>query len=491
MILTSITFALFLFLIFLLYWFVFEKNLGLQNLFLLVASYLFYGWWDWRFLFLLFFISACNYFIGLGLGEKRFNKFRKLLLISGLSINIGTLIFFKYFNFFIEGFINFLLIFGYKANSLSLSIILPLGISFYIFLSISYLIDVYQLKIPAVKNFFNVLLTFSFFPIIIAGPIHRPASLLPQIQRKRTFDYFIAVDGLKQILWGAFTKIVIADCCAVTVDTIFSDFTIYSSSTLILGILLFTVQIYADFSGYSNIAAGIGKLLGFNIMQNFAFPYFSLNFREFWRKWNISLTNWFRDYVFLPLAYSLTRKIKIKKFLFFKSDLLIYIICILVTWFLSGLWHGANYTFVAWGVIHGIFLIVNHVKEKPRRRLLKRIGIKSDNKFIILSNHTLTVVLIMFTWIFFRADSIGNALSYIVKIFSFSFFSVPQLIPKATIIFVIIFFILEWIGKNYEYALAGVTMKIPVVVRWIIYYCIILSLFYFSGSSQQFIYSQF
>jgi alginate O-acetyltransferase complex protein AlgI len=488
---TSIAFALFLFILFFLYWLAFDKKLYFQNIFLVFCSYLFYGWWDWRFLFLLFIISVFNYFIGIGLHEKNKKKFRKILFLVGLLINLSTLIFFKYFNFFIDGFVNIFSLLGYNIYSPTLNIILPLGISFYIFFSISYITDVYQFKINPVRNFFDVLLTFSFFPIISAGPIQRPANLLPQIQKKRIFNYNTATDSLRQILWGLFMKIVVADNCAASVNTIFADFTVYNGSTLIIGIFLFTVQIYADFAGYSNIAIGIGKLLGFNIMQNFAYPYFSKDIREFWRKWNISLTTWFRDYVFLPLAYSLTRKIKIKKILFIKSDLLIYIISISVTWFLSGLWHGANYTFIVWGGIHGFLLVINRLNEKPRRKFLKYIKINNKNVFLKTLDFLLTFILIMLSWIFFRSENIGFAVEYILKMFSNSVFSVPQIIPKTTIFCVIVFFFIEWLGRHNEYAFASFVLKFPVPVRWIFYYLIIFSIFFFSGSNQQFIYSQF
>ncbi|MCX6158543.1 MAG: hypothetical protein NTY74_11255 [Ignavibacteriae bacterium] len=295
---------------------------------------------------MLLFITVSNYLVGLGIQNKEDKKSKKLIFLTGLVINIGTLVIFKYFNFFLDGFVNLVSITGYKINPLSLNIILPLGISFYVFLSLSYIIDVYQERLSAEKNILDVLLALSFFPIILAGPIHRPIGLLPQIQKRRVFDYNQATDGLKQILWGVFMKIVIADSCALNVNTIFTNYLTQNGSTLFLGTFLFTIQIYADFAGYSNIAIGVGKLLGFNIMQNFNYPYFSKDIKEFWKRWNISLTTWLRDYIFLPIAYSLTRRLKAGKYVFIKTDILIYTISILVTWILSGLWHGANYTFL-------------------------------------------------------------------------------------------------------------------------------------------------
>ena len=432
---TSVTFALFLVLVFILYWFVFNRNLKAQNLFLLISSYIFYGWWDWRFLLLLFFISGSNYLIAIQIQKENYKSHRKIFFLAGLLINIGTLVIFKYFNFFTDGFINLINLFGFELNLLSLQIILPLGISFYIFLSLSYLIDVYQDKLIAVRNFFDALLTFSFFPIILAGPIQRPISLLPQIQTIRKFNYTQATDGLRQILWGVFMKIVIADKSAVHVNAIFTDSSAYSGSTLILGIFLFTVQIYADFGGYSNIAIGVGKLLGFNLMQNFAYPYFARDIREFWRRWNISLTTWFRDYIFLPTAYSLSRKIKSAKFFLIKTDLVIYIIGISITWTLTGLWHGANYTFIIWGAIHGFFLIVYHLTIKPKKKFLKRLNISNNNSVLIFFETLATFIIIMFSWIFFRADNVGHALNYISGIFSLSSFTIPEIRPNIIILY--------------------------------------------------------
>ena len=491
MIFTSATFAIFLTVVFLLYWLVFSRNLIVQNLFLLISSYIFYGWLDWRFLLLLFSISGFNYLIAIVI-QKNDKKTRgKILFITGLFINILTLFIFKYLNFFINEIGHVLSQFGTNANFQTLNIILPIGISFYIFLSISYLIDVHQHKIIAVRNFPDVLLAFSFFPIILAGPIQRPISLLPQIQSKRIFRYEHATDGLKQILWGVFMKIVIADNCAETVNVIFKDFSIHTGSTLILGIFLFTIQIYADFAGYSNIAIGVGKLLGFNIMQNFAYPYFARDIREFWKRWNISLTTWFRDYVFLPIAYSVSRKIKSERFLKIKTEFFIYAIGLSVTWMLNGLWHGANYTFIIWGLIQGFFLIMNHITSKPIRRFLKRMHIGADNIFLTIFDTLLTFIIIMFSWIFFRADNVNQAFGIISEIFSRSSIGIPQIIPTSALFFSALFFIFEWLGRHQEYAVSGLGLKWPRLVRWTFYSTIILTIIWFSGVEQQFIYFKF
>lgn len=487
---TSVSFAFFLTLLFFPFWFVFNKNLKTQNLFLLISSYIFYGWWDWRFLLLLFFISISNYLIAIQIQEKNNLLRKKLFFALGLLINIGTLILFKYFNFFTGSLTNLLAFLGFEIDLLTLNIILPLGISFYIFLSLSYLIDVYQEKLFAVKNFTHALLSLSFFPIILAGPIQRPISLLPQIESTRKFNYALATDGLRQILWGMFMKIVIADKSAVHVNKIFSEFTTYSSSTLIFGAILFTVQIYADFGGYSNIAIGTGKLLGFNLMQNFAYPYFARDIREFWRRWNISLTTWFRDYVFLPTAYSLSRKFQSAQSHFLKSDLFIYVIGISITWTLTGLWHGANYTFIVWGGIHGFFLILYHLTLKPKKRFLKRFHVSNNNRTIIFIETFFTFIIIMFSWIFFRADNVEHALNYLSRMFSLAALTIPE-INLNIMFFIILFFIVEWFGRNQEYAIASFGKRIPRPIRWAIYYSIIFIILYYAGKEEQFIYFQF
>ncbi|MBK9099376.1 MAG: MBOAT family protein [bacterium] len=495
MLFNSFEFAIFLPIVFTLYWLAFHRDLKIQNLFLLIASYIFYGWWDWRFLFLLFFISASNYTIAILVQNKENKSFSKFIFIVGLLINLGTLVLFKYFNFFIDGFSEIINLFGLNFNITTLQIILPLGISFYIFLSISYIIDVYQGKLIAARNLIDVLLTLSFFPIILAGPIHRPVNLLPQIQTIRRFNYTLATDGLRQILWGLFMKIVIADQCANYVDTIFSNSDTYTGSTLLTGIFLFTIQIYADFGGYSNIAIGIGKLLGFNLMQNFAYPYFARDIREFWRRWHISLTTWFRDYIFLPVAYLLTRKIQFTRILGIKKDWFIYVISITLTWLLTGLWHGANYTFIVWGILHGLLLLINRIINKPRKRLIKKFDLRESNTSLIIIETLSTFIIVMFTWIFFRADSITHALDYISGIFSASIFTAPSFpdIENAlvTVIFILVFMTVEWFGRGQQYAIADIWLKWKLPARYAIYYLMVITILWFSGKEQQFIYFQF
>lgn len=304
MLFNSIDFAIFLPIVFILYWFVTEKNLKLQNFLIVIASYLFYGWWDWRFLSLILFSTLVDYSVGLKLKDEEKQNKRKILLWISLLVNLGFLGFFKYYNFFLENFTTAFSFFGTEINANSLNIILPVGISFYTFQTLSYTIDVYKRKLEPTKNYIAFSAFVSFFPQLVAGPIERATSLLPQFYKKRSFNYSKAVDGMRQILWGLFKKVVIADNCAEYANLIFNNSDNYSGSTLIVGAIFFTFQIYGDFSGYSDIAIGTSRLFGFDLKRNFAFPYFSRDIAEFWRRWHISLSTWFRDYLYIPLGGS-------------------------------------------------------------------------------------------------------------------------------------------------------------------------------------------
>ncbi|MDN3644276.1 MBOAT family O-acyltransferase, partial [Lutimonas halocynthiae] len=336
MLFNSLDFAIFLPIVFVLYWFVTNKNLKLQNLLIVVASYVFYGWWDWRFLSLILFSTLVDYTVGRKLRDENNGSRRLLLLWTSIIVNLGFLGFFKYYNFFLDNFIEAFSFFGYVFKAGSLQIILPVGISFYTFQTLSYTIDVYKKKLEPTKDFIAFAAFVSFFPQLVAGPIERATNLLPQFYKKRTFDSNKAIDGLKQILWGLFKKVVIADNAAQFANEIFNNSGDYSGSTLFLGALFFAFQIYGDFSGYSDIAIGTSRLFGFNLMKNFAFPYFSRDIAEFWRRWHISLSTWFRDYLYIPLGGSrggLSMKIR--------NTFIIFIV--------SGFWHGANWTFIVWG----------------------------------------------------------------------------------------------------------------------------------------------
>jgi D-alanyl-lipoteichoic acid acyltransferase DltB (MBOAT superfamily) len=490
MLFNSIGFAIFLPIVFLLYWFVMNKALKAQNVLLLLASYFFYGWWDWRFLFLLGLLSLANFFIGIEIEKNGAKRIGKIWFIIGLILNIGVLGVFKYYNFFIDSFIDLVSLIGYDLSRSTTKIILPLGISFYVFLSLSYIIDIYKKNLAAGRNIVEVLLALSFFPIILAGPIQRPSSLLPQIACRREFSYDQAVDGLKQILWGLFVKIAVADNLAPDVDNIFLNFPDYSGSTLFLGMVFYTIQIYADFSGYSNIAIGTAKLFGFRLMQNFAYPYFSRDITEFWKRWHISLTTWFRDYIFLPISFAISWRIKNERILFIKTDQFIYIIASIIVWFLTGLWHGANYTFMIWGLINGFFLIIYHLQRKPRKRVFKKMGISNENTFVVIVETVITLCLIMFAWIFFRSENIHLALKYIDDMFSPSLFSLSQVLAKKALLFASIFIITEWVQKNKEHAMQikGIKSRF---IRWGIYFSVVCLILFFGGGGQKFIYFQF
>jgi D-alanyl-lipoteichoic acid acyltransferase DltB (MBOAT superfamily) len=380
---------------------------------------------------------------------------------------------------------------GYDLPRSTTKIILPLGISFYVFLSLSYIIDIYKKNLNANRNIVEVLLALSFFPIILAGPIQRPSSLLTQITKRRIFNYDQAVDGLKQILWGLFAKVVIADKLSPYVNDIFTNFFQYSGSTLLLGAVFFTIQIYADFSGYSNMAIGIAKLLGFSLMQNFAYPYFSRDITEFWKKWHISLTTWFRDYLFLPISFSISWRLKKERVFFMKTDQFIYVVASTITWFLTGLWHGANYTFIIWGMINGFFLIIYHLQRNPRKKLFKRIRINNKNSIIVLVETLITLLIIITAWVFFRTNSIKEAFIYINEIFSKSLFTIPAITLKRILLSVCIFFIIEWFGRENQYAIAQLGIKWKRPLRWAIYFAIAATVFLSAGKEQQFIYFQF
>lgn len=495
MLFNSLGFAIFLPIVFLLYWFVVNMNLRVQNILLLLASYVFYGWWDWRFLFLLALLSLANYYIGIKIERNGTTKQGKVWFIAGLIVNIGVLVVFKYYNFFIDGFIDLASLIGYDLPRTTTRIILPVGISFYVFLSLSYIIDIYKKSLHARRNAIEVLLALSFFPIILAGPIQRPSLLLPQITKKRAFKYCQIVDGLKQILWGLFAKIVIADTLALCVNDIFSNYSVYSGSTLALGAVLYTIQIYTDFSGYSDIAIGTAKLFGFNLMRNFAYPYFSRDIIEFWKRWHISLVTWFRDYVFLPISFTFSWRAKGEKVLFIRTDIFIYIVASTIVWFLTGLWHGANYTFIIWGLIHGFMLIIYHLQRNPRKWLLKRIGISNNHSTVVFVETLVTLCIIVLAWVFFRANNLIDAFLYLNGIFSKSLLSIPMFQGRAialtALVFAFLFFYIEWLGRDQKYGLANLGTKWKRPLRWAIYYSIIIIVLWFSGNEQQFIYFQF
>ncbi|WP_452221013.1 MBOAT family O-acyltransferase [Lacinutrix salivirga] len=468
----SLEFAVFLPIVFVLYWFVFKNKLKLQNLLLLVASYVFYSFWDWRFLSLIILSTVVDFYIGKTLTKTTDTNKRKALLYSSIFLNIGLLGFFKYYNFFIDSFTSAFSFFGQPITIHSLHIILPVGISFYTFQTLSYTIDVYRKKIEPTHNFINFATFVSFFPQLVAGPIERASHLLPQFSKTKQFIFEKGRDGMRQILWGLFKKVVIADQCAKYVDIIFANPESYSGSTLLLGAVLFAFQIYGDFSGYSDIAIGTARLFGFNLKQNFAFPYFSKNIKEFWSRWHISLTTWFRDYLYIPLGGN--RK---SKLFTLRNIFLVFLI--------SGFWHGANWTFIFWGLLHALLFVPYYFWDK-----------KTDLKTAITSNKITNLLKIVFTfllvtlaWIFFRADTINNAFTYLLGLFNSSLFSFPELLPKYLFLILSFFIIVEWLGKNKLYAIE--TLSYKWYVRYPLYYGLAFLILLYSGNPQRFIYFQF
>ena len=441
-------------------------------------------------MFLLILVSIINYLIGIRIDINEENRKRKIWLITGLVINISILGVFKYYNFFVDSFIDLISMAGYDLQGSTVNIVLPLGISFYTFLSLSYLLDIYKKNLTANRNVIEVLLSLSFFPIILAGPIQRPSSLLPQIATKREFNYPRAVDGLRQILWGLFVKIVIADNLAPHVEDIFLNYSDYSGSTLLSGAFFYAIQIYADFSGYSNIAIGTASLFGFSLMRNFDYPYFSRDITEFWKKWHISLTSWFRDYLFLPISFAISWKIKKERVIFIRTDLFIYIVASTITWFLTGLWHGANYTFIVWGMIHGFFLIIYQWQRKPRKKLFKILRISNNNIIVVAIETFITLLIVILAWVVFRSSTIQQSAEYLRGIFSSSLLSFPQVFPKTAILTTIIFILAEFVQRNKKHALQIEKIKYR-LLRWGIYFGIVLMILLFGGGNQKFIYFQF
>ena len=484
MLFNSIQFAIFLPIVFLLYWFVFDRfiskskwQLRLQNAFVVLASYVFYGWWDWRFLLLIAFTSFCSWGSGLLIGKAESKKKAKTWMWLNVVLNLGILALFKYYDFFVTEFAR---LFHISTDGLLLKVILPVGISFYTFQALSYSIDVYRGKIAPTKDIIAFFAFISFFPQLVAGPIERATNLLPQFLRKRVFDYGTAAGGMRQILWGLFKKIVVADNCAVYVDQVFSTYTEQSGSTLLLAAIFFTFQIYGDFSGYSDIAIGTAKLFGIKLMRNFDVPYFSRDIAEFWRRWHISLTTWFRDYVYIPLGGSRVSKAKVIRNTF-------------VIFLLSGFWHGANWTFITWGAYHAILFLpliltgknrkyTNQIAEGRLLPTLKEVG-----------QMLVTFALAMFGWIIFRSENIGQAWEYVCMIFNKSLFKTPYIVsstyilPMPFILFVLV--VLEWTGRNKE---CPITMRYHQRVwRWLVYVLFIVMIFAFGESTESFIYFQF
>lgn len=478
MLFNSIDFAVFLPIVFVLYWFVFQKHLKYQNVLLVISSYVFYGWWDWRFLTLIAFSTLIDFSIGKTLSKTEAITKRKVLLWASIIINLGLLGFFKYYNFFVDNFVQAFTFLGMPIKPQMLNIILPVGISFYTFQTLSYTIDVYRRKLTPTNDFIAFTAFVSFFPQLVAGPIERATNLLPQFYKKRIFNHDKAVDGLRQILWGLFKKMVIADNCAVFVNTIFDNHQDYSGSTLALGAVFFAFQIYGDFSGYSDIAIGTARLFGFNLKQNFAFPYFSRDIAEFWRRWHISLSTWFRDYLYIPLGGSRGSKTKVIRNVF-----IIFIV--------SGFWHGANWTFIVWGALNALYFLPLLLTNKNRNHLDIVASNKKWPSARALVSILLTFGLTTLAWIFFRAENISHAIQYIEGVFSISLLSIPAIRPTYLLALLVFFITLEWVGRHNQYAIETFGLKWKRPLRLAFYYMLITLIFWFSENEQTFIYFQF
>lgn len=475
----SIDFAIFLPIVFVLYWFVTQKYLRLQNALLVVASYVFYGWWDWRFLSLIVFSSLVDYTIGIQLQKQSGLAVRKRLLWTSIIVNLGFLGFFKYYNFFVDNFIEAFSFFGQQISPNTLDIILPVGISFYTFQTLSYTIDVYKKKLEPTKDLISFLAFVSFFPQLVAGPIERATHLLPQFYKKRQFHYSQAVDGCRQILWGFFKKIVIADNCAEYANQIFNASDTHTGSTLLIGALFFTFQIYGDFSGYSDIAIGTSRLFGFDLKQNFAFPYFSRDIAEFWRRWHISLSTWFRDYLYIPLGGS-----RGGTWMKVRNTFIIFLV--------SGFWHGANWTFIIWGFLNALYFLPLLLAKRNRTHL----NVVAQDRWLPtlkeLLSMGLTFGLTVLAWIFFRAETVGHAFSYLKGIFNSNLLSLPTIRPTNLLVLLFFFMSVEWVGRRQHYAIEVILLKQSRLLRWSFYMLLIVLTFIFSSQSEQeFIYFQF
>ena len=477
MLFNSIEFVIFLPVVFFIYWFVLNKKSSYQNIFLLIASYVFYGWWDWRFLSLIIISSFVDFFVAQKIQKAHKSRNKKILLTISILINIGFLGFFKYFNFFVDSFVEAFAQIGIHLNPRTLNIILPVGISFYTFQTLSYTIDVYRGKLKPTKDIVSFFTFVAFFPQLVAGPIERAVNLLPQFYHKRAFEVNKAKDGMKQILWGLFKKIIIADNCAVYVEEIFSNYQIYPGSTLLLGSFFFAFQIYCDFSGYSDIAIGTARLFGFNIMRNFAYPYFSRDIAEFWRRWHISLSTWFRDYVYIPLGGS-----RGNNFNKIRNVIIIFVV--------SGFWHGADWTFIIWGLLNGLYFLPLLLLKINRNN----IGITAENRLLPTFKETFQMLITFFitliAWVFFRSDNVGQAFSYISIIFSESLFTIPNLKQLIFVPIIILFIIIEWFSRKKQHALE--ISNLPKTIRWSVYLIIgFIVLLSFNNNPNTFIYFQF
>lgn len=477
MLFNSIGFLIFLPIVFCLYWFVFNRKFQDQNRLLLLASFYFYACWDWRFLFLLMFSIGLDYLSGIKIENSKNKREATFWLTLSIVINLGFLGFFKYYNFFVESFAELLGGFGFKVNVWLLNIILPVGISFYTFHGLSYVIDVYKKRIKAERNFTDYAVFVSYFPLLVAGPIERATHLLPQIQKERVFNYEQAVDGMRQILWGFFKKLVIADNCAPLVNEIFNNYQTESPGNLVIGAVLFAFQIYGDFSGYSDIALGVSRLFGIELLKNFAFPYFSRDIAEFWRRWHISLSSWFRDYLYIPLGGS-------------KGGLSMKIRNTFIIFLVSGFWHGANWTFIIWGGLNALYFMPLLIMSRNRQNMEVAAQGRFLPSFKECFQIMITFLITCIAWIFFRAESVSQAYHYIFRICSRELFSIPHTLPIKVLALVGFMLCIEWINRERFHGLE--IRRFSPWVRRIFYMVVIyIILRYANFGNNTFIYFQF
>lgn len=479
MLFNSIEFVIFLPLTFVVYWLL-RKKTGWQNAFVVGASYLFYGWWNWRFLLLIAFTTLCSYISGRAIEASAAKPAKaKAVMWGNIILNLGILGIFKYYDFFIQSFADTFL--HGHADHLLLHLVLPVGISFYTFQALSYSIDVYRGSLKATRNPLAFFAYVSFFPQLVAGPIERATSLLPQFEQPRRFDYRQCVDGLRQMLWGFFKKMMVADSCAQYADPIFQHPDWYNGATLLLAAVLFTLQIYCDFSGYSDIAIGCAKLFGIRLRRNFNVPYFSRDIAEFWRRWHISLTTWFRDYIYIPLGGSRCSKGKV-----IRNTFVIFLV--------SGLWHGANWTFLAWGAYHAVLFMPMILLGKNRRHTDVVAAGRRLPSLAELGQMTITFVLAVMGWVLFRADSIEAAWAYYQHMFGHLFSGGPnitsQLNKWVMIVAITLLTVVEWINRAEEHEF--VRQPRSRVLRWG-FYLVLLTMIgaYMVTNEMPFIYFQF
>ena len=482
MLFNSISFLIFLPIVYGLYWWIqswenFKHTISVQNILLLIASYFFYAYWNIWFLALLIFSTSIDYFSGLKI-ENSANQSKKIWFWLSICINLGLLGFFKYFNFISTNINELFGNFGWTYQPMLLLITLPIGISFYTFHGLSYVIDIYNNKIKAEKNILNYSLFVCFFPLLVAGPIERAQHLIPQLVRRKVFNRAQTINGLQQMLWGFFKKIVIADNCAVFVNQIFSDYENLNSSSLFIGAIFFSFQIYGDFSGYTDIALGAARLFGIELFNNFSYPYFSKSINEFWKRWHISLTSWFRDYIYIPMGGNRVNPIR-------------KIINTIVVFLISGFWHGANWTYISWGFLNSIFILPKTLSQKKQSIDSNKMAGKVVGAIQML----LTFLTVSILWVFFRSKTVYDALKYLQNL-AYKWNSIlPDFNGRKSAlvlsIIIFVFMIFEWIGKSHNCPLVFTNSFKNKWLKWGFYYAIIFSILYFYRGNDQFIYFQF